>query len=70
MGKRQELTRKFSMLSTCGFTSVVMGSWETLLSCNSMVLANGGLAGIFWTLVWAFIGQLFVVLSMAEMASM
>ncbi|CZT20696.1 uncharacterized protein RCC_06554 [Ramularia collo-cygni] len=33
-------------------------------------LRNGGLAGLFWTTVWAHIGHLFVVLSLAEMSSM
>lgn len=31
---------------------------------------NGGLAGLFWSLIWTTIGQFFVVLSLAEMASM
>jgi len=31
---------------------------------------HGGLAGLFWSVVWTSIGQFFVVLSLAEMASM
>jgi choline transport protein len=30
----------------------------------------GGLAGLFWSLVWCYAGQSFIVLSLAEMASM
>lgn len=70
MGKRQELRRKFQMLSAIGFTSCVMGTWEILLTANTLVLVNGGLAGLFWSLIWSHVGQFFVVLSLAEMASM
>jgi hypothetical protein len=33
-------------------------------------MIDGGLAGLFWSYVWNFIGFSFVVLSLAEMASM
>ncbi|KAF2116026.1 hypothetical protein BDV96DRAFT_621122 [Lophiotrema nucula] len=33
-------------------------------------LANGGLAGLFWSYIWTFIGFCFVEMSLAEMASM
>jgi hypothetical protein len=39
-------------------------------SSNSQALENGGLAGLFWTYVWTFIGFCFVIASLAEMASM
>lgn len=33
-------------------------------------LINGGLAGLFWSYIWTFVGFVFIVLSLAEMASM
>ncbi|KAK4982738.1 hypothetical protein LTR50_007606 [Elasticomyces elasticus] len=39
-------------------------------SANSQGLTAGGLAGLFWSLCWAYLGQFFVVMSLAEMASM
>jgi hypothetical protein len=33
-------------------------------------MIDGGLAGLFWSYIWTFIGFGFVVLSLAEMASM
>lgn len=46
-----------------------MGTWEVLLIANARALVSGGLAGFFWSMVLAYIGQMFVVLSLAEMAS-
>jgi hypothetical protein len=37
---------------------------------NTQGLTAGGLAGLFWSLVWCYAGQSFIVLSLAEMASM
>ncbi|KAL8783123.1 MAG: hypothetical protein Q9195_009485 [Heterodermia aff. obscurata] len=69
MGKKQELHRNFRLLSSIAFTSCVMGTWELLLCANNQGLLIGGPAGVFWSLVWAYIGQMFIVLSLAEMAS-
>lgn len=33
-------------------------------------LINGGAAGLFWSYIWTFVGFIFIVLSLAEMASM
>lgn len=33
-------------------------------------LINGGLAGLFWSYIWTFVGFTFVEMSLAEMASM
>lgn len=40
-----------------------------MLTANGLGLTNGGLPLLFWSLVSAYIGQLFVVLSLAEVAS-
>ncbi len=63
MGKSQELKRYFVYIN-CS-----TGSWETILTVNTQGLVAGGLAGLFWSLVWAYAGQAFVVLSLAEMTS-
>lgn len=47
-----------------------MGTWEILLTSNTPALLAGGSAGLFWSVCWAYTGQAFVVLSLAEMASM
>ncbi len=40
------------------------------MTSNTQALLAGGSAGLFWSLVWAYSGQTFIVLSLAEMASM
>jgi hypothetical protein len=42
----------------------------TPLRANTQGLVDGGLAGLFWAYIWNFFGFSFVVLSLAEMASM
>ena len=70
MGKKQEFRRNFHFLTTVGFTCCVMGTWEILMTSNTQALLAGGSAGLFWSLVWSYSGQTFIVLSLAEMASM
>lgn len=70
MGKKQEFRRNFRFMTTVGFTCCVMGTWEILLTSNTQALLAGGSAGLFWSVCWAYLGQAFVVLSLAEMASM
>ncbi|KAB8229631.1 amino acid permease-domain-containing protein [Aspergillus alliaceus] len=70
MDKKQELRRNFRLVSTIGFTSFFMGTWEVLLTSNNQGLRAGGRPGLFWSLVWSYCGQTFIVLSMAEMSSM
>jgi len=70
MGKKQEFRRNFRFLTTVGFTCCVMGTWEILMTSNTQALVAGGSAGLFWSLVWSYSGQTFIVLSLAEMSSM
>lgn len=42
----------------------------TLFSANTQGLIDGGLAGLFWSYVWTFVGFGLINLSLAEMASM
>jgi len=39
------------------------------LTTSGRSLSNGGLAGMFWSQIWTTIGQFFIVLSLAELAS-
>ncbi|KAG9512590.1 amino acid transporter, partial [Aureobasidium melanogenum] len=70
MGKKQELRRNFRTLSTIAFTIILQGTWEVLLTATTQGMTNGGLAGLVWSYIWTFFGFIFVVLSLAEMASM
>jgi hypothetical protein len=70
MGKKQEFRRNFRFITTVGFTCCVMGTWEILMTSNTQALLAGGSAGLFWSLFWCYIGQTFIVLSLAEMSSM
>lgn len=70
MGKKQQFRRNFRLMSTIGFTTCVMGTWEILLTSNTQGLTAGGMPGLFWSLVWSHVGQFLIVLSLAEMASM
>lgn len=70
MGKKQEFRRNFRLLTTVGFTCCVMGTWEILMTSNSQALLAGGSAGLFWSLCWSYLGQTFIVLSLAEMSAM
>ncbi|KAF2204121.1 amino acid transporter [Delitschia confertaspora ATCC 74209] len=70
MGKIQELKRNYRPLSALSFAIVLTAVWEFLLVSNTQGLVDGGLAGVFWSYIWTFIGFGFVELSLAEMASM
>lgn len=70
MGKEQELKRNFNWFSSVAFTSCTMGTWEFVFVNNFQSLVDGGRAGTFWSYCWVILGQFFVVLSLAEMASM
>lgn len=69
MGKQQQFRRNFRFITTVGFTCCVMGTWEILMTSNTPALMAGGSGGLFWSLCWCYIGQTFIVLSLAEMSS-
>ncbi|EKM57710.1 uncharacterized protein PHACADRAFT_90968 [Phanerochaete carnosa HHB-10118-sp] len=70
MGKKQEFSRSFRFVTSIAFTSCVMGTWELILTTSTPALIAGGTAGLFWSTIWGYIGQAFIVLSLAEMSSM
>jgi hypothetical protein len=67
VGRVQVFRRNFRLLSSICFASCVMSTWEVLLTASAPALIHGGL---FWSMCWSYLGQFFVVLSLAEMASM
>lgn len=70
LGKKQEFKRNFNFLSTLGFISIYMATWEFVLVSLAIGLSNGGFAGLFWTFIGTVICYSSVVISLAEMASM
>ena len=67
---RQELRRDFNQFSAIAFNVILQGAWEVILVASTEGLVNGGVAGMFWSYVWTFVGMTLVTLSLAEMASM
>ncbi|KAJ5640580.1 hypothetical protein N7528_000205 [Penicillium herquei] len=70
VGRDQELNRNFRFLSVLGFTAVLMCTWEAVLFGSSYGLTDGGKGGMIYTYLGGLAGFSFVILSMAEMASM
>jgi len=64
------LQHHLGKLSTVAFTVMLQGTWEVLLVSSYEGLLDGGCAGLFWSYILTNIGMTFVVLSLAEMASM
>ncbi|RDW80954.1 hypothetical protein BP5796_05652 [Coleophoma crateriformis] len=70
LGRAQELKRNFRTLSTFSFIVLLQDTWEAIMIACTQGLGDGGLAGLFWTYIFTFIGLGFVYMSLAEMASM
>ncbi|PSK38471.1 Choline transport protein [Elsinoe australis] len=70
MGKQQLFRRNFQFVPIFGFSTILMCTWELVLTGASYVLPNGGPAALVWMFFVAAIGFGFVIISMAEMASM
>lgn len=62
--------RNYRPLSALSFAIILTATWEYLMIACTQGLVNGGLAGLFWSYIWTFVGFTFVELSLAEMASM
>ncbi|KAF1850649.1 amino acid transporter [Cucurbitaria berberidis CBS 394.84] len=70
MGKTQELRRNFRFVSIFGYSMILMASWETVLTTLAVPFTNGGTGGAIFVYLGTAIGMGFVIVSMAEMASM
>lgn len=69
MGKRQELRRNFQFFSIWGYAVILGCTWEWGLASGVFSLTNGGTAGAIWMFLIVCFCMSFVMLSMAEMAS-
>lgn len=70
VGKKQRFERNFSFLSMLGFTTTMMCTWEAVLFCNAIAMADGGSATLLYGFIFCWIGALVTAASLAEMASM
>ncbi|KAM3418236.1 hypothetical protein BST61_g4237 [Cercospora zeina] len=70
LGKKQELKRRFRFFSVVGFVVVLGLTWEFSLTTLVFNLGNGGTAGAIWLVLVVCSCMFFVMLSMAELASM
>ena len=70
LGKKQEFKRNFSYVSTLGFVSIYMATWEFVLISLSSGFMNGGFGGLFWVYIGTVMCYSSVVASLAEMESM
>ncbi|RMZ87432.1 hypothetical protein DV736_g5340, partial [Chaetothyriales sp. CBS 134916] len=70
LGKKQEFRRNFAFISTLGWISIYMATWEYVLVSLALGLWNGGFAGLFWTFLATVICYAAVIACLAEMASM
>ncbi|KAH7380206.1 amino acid/polyamine transporter I [Phaeosphaeria sp. MPI-PUGE-AT-0046c] len=70
MGKLQQLRREFRFMSIFGYAVILGSTWEYSLVIIGISLNNGGPAGGIWMFLVVCFGMFFVMLSMAEMASM
>lgn len=66
----RSLERSFSVWSLGGLCLCLMATWEALSSTVAQALVSGGAPCLFWNYIISFVGTMFVVLSLAEIASM
>ncbi|CZT04966.1 related to GABA transport protein [Rhynchosporium agropyri] len=77
-GKEQQLkasnyfsnVRNFGFWSIAGFVCTLLSTWEGLFAAFLYGFQNGGPAGLVYGFIFAWLGSLAVVASLAEMASM
>ncbi|KIW67784.1 hypothetical protein PV04_07013 [Phialophora macrospora] len=67
MGKKQEFSRNFNWISSVGADCRLT---EFVALNNFQMLVDGGTSAMFWSYTWIITLQFFIVLSLAEMASM
>ncbi|KAK0282919.1 hypothetical protein LTR91_024170 [Friedmanniomyces endolithicus] len=69
LGKKQELTRNFRLISIFSFMCVVMSTWVFVINASTSGLAAGGTGGFIAVYIGSSFAYFTVVLSLAEMAS-
>ncbi|KAI6711001.1 hypothetical protein JHW43_006502 [Diplocarpon mali] len=69
-GDNNDWQRNFNFLSTLGFISIYMATWEFVLVSLSAGFSNGGFGGLFWVFLGTVLCYSTIVVSLAEMTSM
>ncbi|KAJ5134999.1 uncharacterized protein N7515_004277 [Penicillium bovifimosum] len=69
LGHVQELRREFSLWSVVCLQISLMATWEALSSVVATALTSGGAPCLFYNYILAFVGTMFVVFSLGEIAS-
>ncbi|KAM5466591.1 hypothetical protein MauCBS54593_005848 [Microsporum audouinii] len=70
LGVAQETKRRFGLVTILGFTTCIMGTWESSLPFFLTAYYNGGPVTMVYGFILAFFGSLATCASLAEMASM
>ncbi|GBF64040.1 choline transport protein [Trichophyton mentagrophytes] len=70
LGVAQETKRRFGLVTILGFTTCIMGTWESGLPFFLTAYINGGPVTMVYGFILAFFGSLATCASLAEMASM
>ncbi|TLD34554.1 amino acid transporter-like protein [Venturia nashicola] len=65
-----ERSSNFNFISTLGFISIYMATWEFVLVSLSAGFTNGGYGGLFWTFIGTVLCYSTIVASLAELESM
>ncbi|GJN86623.1 hypothetical protein PLIIFM63780_010204 [Purpureocillium lilacinum] len=69
MGHKQELTRKFSMISMLGLAFAILNTWTALAASITLALPSGGNSSVIWGLIVAGVCNLCLAASLAEFLS-
>ncbi|KAJ6446454.1 GABA permease [Purpureocillium lavendulum] len=70
LGKKQVLRRTFGFFSIVGLSCTVLITWEGSLILFQQGLMNGGPAGIIYSFLFVWLGNLSVFSTLSELASM
>lgn len=70
IGRTPVLKRNFGFLSIFGFSCTLLISWVAVLTGFDISIPNGGPAGFFYGLIFAFVGYLATYASLGELTSM
>lgn len=70
LGKKQVLRRTFGFFSIVGLSCTVLITWEGSLILFQQGLMNGGPAGVIYSYLFVWLGNLSVFSTLSELASM
>ncbi|CAM1509634.1 Fc.00g033730.m01.CDS01 [Cosmosporella sp. VM-42] len=70
LGKKQVLKRNFGFMSILGFSCTILITWEAVTVLFAQGLNNGGTAGVIYSFLIVWAGNISVFSTMCELASM